>query len=96
MRVYINYGENQEGAGNEELHRFEDELLRQYNGNLEALAEDLEIWDRGILKCRVPENVYFERCDRYYDAEFAATKFAFAEWSRQPERVSFLVEVGLD
>lgn len=79
---YINYGENQEGAGKKELRRFRDELLRQYNGNFEALEADSEIWNRG------------QDCDRYYDAEFAATKFAFSEWSRQPERVSFLVEIG--
>lgn len=80
--IYVNYDHNTDGAGDEEIARFEAELRRQYGDDLNALAVDLQtLEDTG-------------ECDRYDNAVAAAERFAFAHWSSHPESIVFSVQVG--
>ena len=83
MNLYVNYDHNTDGAGTDkELSLFHDELLKQYDGNIEALAADLDTWKNG------------DDCDRYESAENAAMRVAFAGWEIFPDSMALSVEVG--
>ena len=83
MNLYVNYDHNTDGQGTDkELGLFHDELLRQYDGDIDTLAADLDALKNG------------GDCDRYENAENAAMSVAFADWAIFPDSMALSVEVG--